>query len=65
MNAIVLQGIGETLEGLSIIIQSQVLTVGLTEKEKLPLLQAHDLIVKARMQLSVALATYIDNELNQ
>lgn len=65
MNAIVMQGIGETLEGLSTLIQSQLRPIGMPDNERKPLMQAGEMILKAKVQLSVALAAYLDNELNQ
>lgn len=65
MNAIVIQGIGETLEGLSTLINSQLLPVGMPDNEKRPLMQAGEMLLKAKVQLSVALAANLDNELNQ
>lgn len=65
MNAVVLQGIGETLEGLSTLIQSQLQPKGMPENERQPLMQAGEQILRAKVQLSVALAAYLDNELNQ
>lgn len=65
MNAVVLQGIGEALEGLSTLVRSQLHSVGMLQNERQPLLRASEMILKAKMQLSVALAAYLDNELNQ
>lgn len=65
MNAIIMQGIGETLEGLSTLIRSQMVPAGLPENERKPLMRAGEILLKAKVQLSVALAAHLDNELNQ
>ena len=65
MNAIVMHGIGETREGLSTLIQSQLRPLGMPDNERKPLMQACEMVLKAKVQLSVALAAHLDNELNQ
>lgn len=63
MKPIVLQGIGETLEGLSTLIQSQIRTARMPENERKPMMKACDYVLKARTMISVALAAHLDNEL--
>lgn len=65
MNGVVMQGIGETLEGLSTLIRSQLWPANMPQNEKRPLMEAGEMILKARVKLSVALAAHLDNELNQ
>ena len=65
MNEIVIQGIGEALDGLSTLIQSQLSPCAIPDNERNPIMMANEMILKAKMQLSVALAAHLDNELNQ
>lgn len=60
-----MQGIGETLEGLSTLIQSQINPRTIPENERNPLERAKEMVLKAKVQLSVALAAHLDNELNK
>lgn len=64
MNAIVVQGMGETLEGLSTLIQSQLQVPNLAENVKKPLSEAREMIVLAKYRLVAALAISVENELN-
>lgn len=65
MNVVAMQGVGEALDGLSAIVRSQLSPCAMPDNERNPLMNANEMILEARMHLSVALAANLDNELNQ